>query len=367
VQLLEHESKTLLADRGVEMPAGGLAASADEAQAIADRLPGRVAVKAQVPASGRGKAGGVKLVDWPDAGAAARALLGARIKGFRVDNVLVEEAPSAQRELYLGIVVDARQRRPVLLLGEAGGVDVEQHAGAVARVPFTLSAGVRASHVWRAADAIRLDAATTTAVVPIALALGRTFREERAQVAEINPLLDLGSGRLVVADVRIVPDPSIASPPAAGSAALGFDYVVLDSDGDVGLITTGAGASLMVIDLLRAAGLRPIDFCDIRTGGFRGNPARLHWVLDDFATRPGLQCIAINFFAGITDLEDVVGLLVASLRDKDVDAPVVARIEGRGAVQGRERLAAAGVTTVDSPEELVDAVERVVASAGLEA
>src|SRR5262249_25580237 len=152
--------------------------------------------------------------------------------------------------------------------------------------------GVRVADVWNTGLEAGLDRTTIAEVVPIARALSDLFIGMRAQSVEINPLFDLGSGGLLAADARIVPDPALVE--ESGKHPLGFDYVILDEEGDVGLITTGAGASMLLIDLLTRAGTRPIDFCDIRTGSLRGDPARIEAVLDDLLGRPSLRCLAMN-------------------------------------------------------------------------
>ena len=369
MQLLEHESKALCAARGVPVPAGGLARTPEEAQRVADGLGENVAVKAQVPIGGRGKAGGIRLVAAGEAAEAARDLLGADVRGYPVRTVLVEEALPAGTELYVGIAVDPRARRPLLLVSAAGGVDVEEDTDAVARVPWTLRDGLRPTHVRRAAEAAGLDPGAAGAIVPIAGALAALFAEERAQSVEINPLIDLGGGRFVAADARVVPDSALAADTATAdrpSRALGFDYVVLDPEGDVGLITTGAGASMLVIDLMTRAGLHPIDFCDVRTGSLRGDPTRLVYVLDDLRDRPNLACIGVNVFAGITDLREVAELLLVALEQRDPGVPLVVRLEGRDAEAARRELRDHGIAVVESPEELVAATLAIVKSSDRE-
>lgn len=353
MQLLEHVGKDLLAKRGVSVPVGGVATSRSQAERLARDIGTRVAVKAQVPTGGRGRAGGVVIVDSDRAGEAADELLGTPILGHVVGTVLVEEAVTARRELYVGIVFDARTRLPLLLVGADGGVDIESEAAHVARTPFDLRRGVRPAHVWRAGLEAGLDRPTVAALVDVAVGISDVFRTTRAQSVEINPLLDLGDGELLAADVRVVPDAALSD---AATHPLGFDYVILDEGGDVGLITTGAGASMLLIDLLTRTGARPIDFCDIRTGSFRGDRARLDAVLDDLLARPGLRCLAMNVFAGITDLDEVTNLLLESLTARTVHVPFVVRVEGRGAEAARGRLAAAGCEIVKSPQGLVEAV-----------
>ncbi|WP_033289044.1 ATP-grasp domain-containing protein [Amycolatopsis jejuensis] len=355
-QLLEHEAKTLLAAEGIPCPPGTVVTTAAEAAEAARRLGDRVAVKAQVPIGGRGKAGGVRIVAAGEVAAVADELFSVEVRGFRAAELMVEQALDSRRELYLALLADARTRAPMLLLGAEGGVDVE--AGqSISQVPVRMSAGVLPSTVWRAAEELRLDAETATALVPIAQALWRVFRTSRAELVEINPLLDCPGRGLVAADARVVPDPALRPPPALddlqrGSRALGFDLVVLDPAGRVGLLTTGAGASMLVADLLTAGGTPPYNFCDLRTGSFRGSTSRLDFALHAFASHaPQLRVIAVNVFAGVTDLDEFSELLLRALATNAL--PVVVRVEGRNADRARKRLADAGIQTAATVEDLV--------------
>lgn len=360
-QLLEHEGKALLAAEGVTIPDGIVVTTTAGVAEAAARLGGRVAVKVQIPTGGRGKAGGIRVVEAGAAEAEAAQLLGASVLGFPVSELLIERALPAARELYVGIAVEPRSRMPVLLISAEGGVDIESAAETVARVPWHFSRGLRADHVWTAAAQAGLDPETTRRLVPVARALARIFTAQRAQLVEANPVLDCGEDGLVAADVRVVRDPALTPSTAsderhAQSRELGFDYVTIDPQGQVGLITTGAGASMMLIDLLSEAGLSAIDFCDIRTGTMRGDGTRLRFVLDDLTSHPTLRVIAVNVFAGVTDLEEFVALLLEALDTVGPQVPVVVRVEGRGVEGARQRLAAAGIEAVMSPEQLVERI-----------
>ncbi|MET7331194.1 ATP-grasp domain-containing protein [Nonomuraea sp. NPDC005650] len=358
-QLLEHEGKSLIRQAGIPVPDGAPAASAAEAGRLAAGLGPRVAVKAQVPTGGRGKAGAIRLVDRGRAAETAAELLGSVVKGHEVREVLVEEALDVEAELFVAVTVDARARTPVLLVGGAGGVEVEAEPRLVGRVAYPLRRGLRAADVWRAAERARLSPEQTAGLLSVARAVDRVFREQRAHLVEINPLVrPRGSGRLVAADVRVIPDAALdgrprADPVQEASRALGFDFVLLDPAGDVGLLTTGAGASMMLVDLLGAAGLAPVNFCDLRTGSLRGDHGRLAFVLDRLR-ETSARVIVVNVFAGITDLDEVATLLVRALRERPVDLPVVVRLEGRGAAAARRALEGHGLRTATSPEELVE-------------
>jgi succinyl-CoA synthetase beta subunit len=361
VQLLEHEAKALLGERGVGLPKGALVRSSEEAAEAAIEIGGAVAVKAQIPTGGRGKAGGIKVVERDAAADAAASLLGAEIKGFRVESLLVEEALEIQREFYLGVAADPTRRAPVLLLSASGGIDVEEAAAEIARIPFSSNRSLRPDRVWKAVEEAGIPAEVGKPLVEIAIAVAAVFRATRARIVEINPLALLADGSLVAADVRVIPAESAKADEdelTRGSHELGFDLIPLDRDGDVGLITTGAGASMMLIDLLHRAGAKPINFCDIRTGSLRGDPARILFVLDALLAAPNLKVVAVNVFAGVTDLDEVAELLLRARDEHTLEAPLVVRFEGRGAAEARERLSAAGIEVASGPEDLVERVAR---------
>lgn len=345
MQLLEHEAKALAAAAGLTVPDGGLAETPEQADAIAGRLGGRVVVKAQVPAAARASEGGIQEADTDQAGPTAARLLGATVRGHQVTTVLVERHVPARRAVYAGITVDPRARAAVLVVSPAGGSGVEEHTEAAGRASVPALTGLRDWHVRQAANAAGLEPAEATAMLPAARALYRLYREQRARLVEANPLL-LGEEGIppTAADVRVVP----ATAPADG------DYLELDAGGDVGLLTTGAGGSMLLVDLLRDAGLRPIDFCDARTGGLRGDPRRLVDILERLDRHPTMRCLGVNVFAGITKLDEFAGLLLQALAQVRPRVPIVVRIEGEHVEAAREQLAAAGLTCARDLDDLVE-------------
>ncbi len=346
--LIEADGKALLAMHGVEVPDAVLASDA----AIAD-LPGvgPWMVKAQVPVGGRGKAGGVVRCDTrQDVVAAVQRMLGGRLKGHQVDACLIEQA-AAGEERYLAIMVDPASYGLRVIYSAAGGVDIEQ-SGAQGRLcPPHPSAAAEALAELIADEPSELRG-------PIA-AVGRRLADlligRELALAEINPLFVSAAG-CVAGDAKLVVDlgaverqPSIAaligSRPqtyvdANRKLVEGFDYVELDPHGEIGLVTTGAGLSMMLIDELTARGMMPLNFCDIRTGQMRGSPARLMRVLEWITSRPSLRAVLVNIFAGITDLAEFGGLLATAMEQTPtLRVPVVARLVGRGAQDARRILA----------------------------
>jgi succinyl-CoA synthetase beta subunit len=361
MQLLEYEAKQRAQAAGLVVPRGHLARSAEEATAAASTLGHRIVIKAQVPTGGRGKAGGIVVTEPQRAGSVAASLIGTRIAGHTVGAVLVEEYVPASQELYLAVTVDEPSARPLLLLGLHGGVDVNQNGTDVARVIVPLSPGLHDWHVWQAA---RIAGASPELVVMLRKASKSAFRlflESRAELVEINPLVVTPNGEGVATDVRIVlGSRDQADGSAISRANRGFDYVELDPRGFVGLITTGAGASMVLVDLLADAGLRPINFCDIRSGSFKGSADRLVAVLRELKSYPTLTCVGVNIFAGITDLQEFADLLVVALDREPPGVPTVVRLEGPGAQVARERLRQAGLPSAGSLGDLIEQLKRIV-------
>ena len=347
--LIEADGKALFAEYGIAVPAASLVTDAS-----AIELPGAgpYVVKAQVPVGGRGKAGGVlRCASSHDVTAAVRQMLGMRLKGHQVDACLVEHAVAGE-ERYLAVMVDAASYGVRVIWSAQGGVEIE-HAGAAQDRVCAAEAGA-------IADAItQLVASEPPAwrdeVAAIGARLATLLLDRELALAEINPLFVSAHG-CIAGDAKVVVDlnamdrqPRIASLIAARPDIYadanrklheGFDYVELDPHGEIGLVTTGAGLSMMLIDELTARGGKPLNFCDIRTGQMRGSPARLMRVLEWITARPSLRCVLVNIFAGITDLGEFATLLATALEHSpSLQVPVVARLVGRGAPEAKRLLA----------------------------
>lgn len=357
--LLEHDAKELLAARGVPVPAGWLLEREDTIQRAA--LPrGPWMVKAQVATGGRGKAGLVRrAATLREIHEHASALFGKTVGGRPVAALRIEQAVTGAREAYIGIVLEPAAGALRVLASARGGVDVEQLARESlhdARCAASFEAA--AATLERLARALPPEAAG--AVAEAGASLARAFFELEAVLVEVNPLFVLGDGRWLAGDAKIVTDDNAlarreelrallarrarAYPEAAFKLEHGFDYVVVDEEGEVGLLTTGAGLSMMLIDELRAAGLRPYNFLDLRTGGLRGESARLAEALRRIARGRKVRVLLVNIFAGITDLGEFARLLLDALAQvPQLSAPVVARLVGNGLPAAREVLAAAGI------------------------
>lgn len=352
--LIEADGKALFRDAGIRVPAGALVTDAEARPRWSEG--GRSVVKAQVPVGGRGKSGGVALCDSPGEVAPALAgMLGRTIRGHRVRACLVEQAVSGQ-ETYLSLMVNPDRGTIRLTFAPQGGVEIEASAAEDGALlvddQATDLAGVRAA-VGRMAE--RVPAGMRHAFVDTAERLADLFFARELLLAEINPLF-VQDGVAVAGDAKVVVDGNALDRQTALTELIrarptiypdilrkldeGFDYIELDPEGSIGLVTTGAGLSMMLVDELVGRGCRPINFLDIRTGQFRGSPARLVRVLEWLSDRASLRVLFVNVFAGITDLSEFASLLVQALAaSPGLDVPVVARLVGSGEAAARELLA----------------------------
>ena len=357
--LLEHDTKVLLAARGVAVPAGCLIGR-DDTIHRSTLPPGPWVVKGQIAVGGRGRAGIIKRAETlQDVTDHVNAILGAAVKGRTVEAVRIEQQVQGAREVYIGLLLDAANGSVRVVLSASGGMDIEQvphdliHSALAPPDAQSLTECVR-----RLAGNLPSDIAPS--VRDAGERLAHAFMELEALLIEINPLFVLDGGRWLAGDARIVTDDnalprqkaleSLVKSRAASYADVarkhehGFDYLVVDPDGEIGLLTTGAGLSMMLIDELRAAGLKPYNFLDIRTSGLRGETRRLAQVLKWIGEGQKVRVLLVNVFAGITDLGEFSRLLVEAIAAApQLKVPVVARLVGNGLPAAREVLAAAGI------------------------
>jgi succinyl-CoA synthetase beta subunit len=353
--LLEHHAKELLSEAGVAVPQGYLVRSA-----VPFKAPFWPAiVKAQVPVGGRGKAGGIlKASSETELRAAIDRVFALRIKGHPVRSVRLERPVTFRDESYLSFAVDASNGDVRVLVAAKGGVDVEDSRHEV----LSSRAKPDLTSVLEAVDELlsKLPAISRNPLREAARQLAPIFFSYEALLLEINPLFVLSDGSFVLGDAKFVIDenvlprqPALRSiiesnkdlyPEMALKLEQGFDFAILDEDGDIGLVTTGAGLSMQLVDELIARGHRPFNFCDIRTGGFKGDPARLVQVFRWIAQGPAIRSVFMNFFAGMTNLGELAHLLVLALdRVPELRAlPITARLIGNGLDEARAILKAAG-------------------------
>jgi succinyl-CoA synthetase beta subunit len=357
--LLEHDAKELLARHGVAVPAGCLIGRDDTIHRRA-LPPGPWVVKGQIAAGGRGKAGIIrKAATAQELADHSAAILGATVMGHTVEAARVEEQVKGAEEAYVALLLDAAAGGVRVIMSARGGMDVEALPAEAVRSGTAAAEGAALSQCV-ARLAASFDGATAKALAAAGDRLAHAFLGHEALLVEINPLFVYPDGRWVAGDAKLITDdnalprqPALAKlvetraatyPDVARKHRHGFDYVVVDPAGEIGLLTTGAGLSMMLIDELRAAGLKPYNFLDIRTGGLRGETARLTQVLKWIGEGENVRVLLVNIFAGITDLGEFARLLLQALRDVPaLEVPVVARLVGNGLPAAREVLGAAGI------------------------
>lgn len=356
--LLEHDAKELLARHGIAVPEGRLL---EDTKAARDAAIGRGPwiVKGQIAAGGRGKAGIIrKAANAGEIASHAKDILGKSVKGQAVAAVRVEQQVAGAREAYIGFLLDAAGGGVRVIVSANGGMDVESiPREQIHSAPAKPEESALKDCVHRLAQNLPADMAP--AVADAGGKLASAFLALEAMLLEINPLFVLPDGRWVAGDAKLVTDDnaltrqkdleSIVRTRAAAYTDVarkhehGFDYVVVDPAGEIGLLTTGAGLSMMLIDEMRAAGLKPYNFLDIRTGGLRGETKRLTQVLQWIGEGKNVKVLLVNIFAGITDLGEFSRLLVAALGPAGLKIPVVARLVGTNLSAARDNLASAGI------------------------
>ncbi len=356
--LLEHDAKQLLANLGVPVPQGCLLT---DPQQSADLPPGPWIVKGQIAAGGRGKAGLIQKASTPaDVRNKTGDIIGRQAKGHTVRAVRVEQQVHEAREAYISMLLDPAQAGVRIIMCAQGGMDIETlpretlHADTAPADGAALAAAAERL-------AVTFEPPLRQALTEAGRALAAAFVAAEALLIEINPLFVLPDGRWIAGDAKFVTDDAALPRQPAQRALLedragpyqetalkdahGCDYVVVDNAGEIGLLTTGAGLSMMLIDEMRAAGLKPYNFLDIRTGGLRGETKRLVNVLQWMRQGPAVKVLLINIFAGITELGEFSRLLVSALRAvPEFKVPVVARLVGNGMDTARTVLAEAGIT-----------------------
>jgi succinyl-CoA synthetase beta subunit len=379
VDLFEYQGKQYFARYGIPVSAGGVATSVDEALTVAERVGYPVMVKAQVQVGGRGKAGGVKFA--ADAAAAreyAGAILGMDIKGHRVRVVWIEHASDIAKEYYASFTLDRGSKLHLGMLSAQGGVEIEQVAadtpGAIARISVDPVDGLSedACRAW--VTEAQLEPSATDGLVALLLTLYRCYVEGDCDLAEINPLILTPDGRPHALDAKVSLDNNAAfrhpewaefegSEDADERERLArekhLQYVGLD--GEVGIIANGAGLAMSTCDVVNQVGGRPANFLDIGGGASADVMAN---ALDVINSDPKVRAIFVNIFGGITRGDEVANGIVQALGRVDIKAPMVIRLDGTNAEEGRAILAGHESERVMSRPTMLDAARTAVALAG---
>lgn len=377
MNLHEYQSKGIFAQYGIPVPSGKVAATPAEAKAIAQEIGGRVVVKSQVLTGGRGKAGGIKLASTPEeAEQLAQQILSMTIKGLPVRKVLIDPASNIKTEIYLGITNDRAARKPVLMASAAGGVDIEEVARTtpekIIRTHIDPLMGLRDYQARDVAIEMELPREQWAQFIHISRKLWEVYRDNDATLAEINPLVITGDGKLVALDGKMsIDDNALAVgrhpkledmrdldvEEASEIEAKQHELSYIKLDGNIGCMVNGAGLAMTTMDVIKLFGGAPANFLDI--GGGAG-PDKVAAAFRIILKEPNIKAILINIFGGITRCDDVARGILTAMSEVGVHVPMVVRLVGTNAKEGRELLADANMGTA---ETLTDAAQKVVAAA----
>lgn len=381
MKIHEYQAKRIFERYGIPIPKGQVATTPGEAWRIAKELGEPVAVKAQVLAGGRGKAGGVRIArDADEAEQLAKSILGMEIGGLSVKRVLVDEAVDIAREIYLGLVIDRGARRVVMMASGEGGIEIEEIARRwpekIITQPIDPFIGLRDYQIRATAKGIGLSAEHLSAFSTTAQGLYNAFVDSDASLAEINPLVVTADNKLIALDAKMVLDDNALfrhryladmrdvdeeNPAERAARVEGLSYVKLD--GEVGCMVNGAGLAMATMDMTRLYGGSPANFLDIG-GGARAEKvkAALRIILSD----PNVKSVLFNIFGGITRCDEVARGIVEALRELETSSqpmptvPMVARLVGTNEAEARQILAEANLITATT---LAEAAEKAVKAA----
>jgi succinyl-CoA synthetase beta subunit len=375
MKLHEYQSKTIFSKYGIPIPKGRVAATAQEAKQVAEELGGRVVIKAQVLVGGRGKAGGVKLAKDPaEAAQLAAQILGMDIKGLPVRKVLVDEASAIDQEIYFSITNDRAAKKPVMIASAAGGIDIEEVA---AKTPDKIIKshidpllGLREYQARDVAVAIDLPRENIKDFVKIAMGLWEVYKATDATLAEINPLVITKDRKMVALDGKMLIDDSALfrqpdlnemrdtdeeAPAETEARKYGLSFIKLD--GNIGCMVNGAGLAMTSMDVIKLFGGEPANFLDIGGGaGSEKVAAAMRIILTD----PNVKAVLFNIFGGITRCDEVAKGILVAMDEVKPKVPMVVRLVGTNAEEGRKLLENANMITA---ETLADAAKKAVAAA----
>lgn len=383
MNLHEYQAKALFRDYGMSTPAGKIATTLDEVESAAASLStAKVVVKAQVHAGGRGKAGGVKLVDKQEARQVAADLLGKNLVTFQTDAhgqpvnaLLIEETSTIERELYLGAVLDRSAQRVTIMASTEGGMNIEEVAQKTpekilkARInPIT---GVMPFQCRELAFGLGLEGAQIKQFTQILMGLGKLFTEKDLSLVEINPLVVTDTGKLLCLDGKINVDSSalFRHPELAElqdvtqederelrAEKWGLNYVALD--GNIGCMVNGAGLAMGTMDIIKLQGGEPANFLDV---GGTATAERVAEALKIILSDDKVKGILVNIFGGIVRCDLIAEGIIKAVKEVNINVPVVVRLEGNHAEEGAALLDASGLK-LTTATDLTDAADKIVAA-----
>lgn len=385
MKIHEFQAKQLLRTYNVAVPAGEVAHTPQEAEEIATRLGGRVVVKAQIHAGGRGKGGGVKVAaDAAEARQHAEAILGMQLvthqtgpEGQQVKQVLIEEASDIVRELYLGITLDRAKSRIVVMASQEGGVEIEEVAARspekILRETIEPGLGLQPFQAMRLAFGLGLEGKQVRAGAGLLLALYKAFEGADCSIAEINPLVVTGDGQVLALDAKInfddnalyrqkdlaqLRDLDEEAPLEVEASKFDLNYIKLD--GTIGCMVNGAGLAMATMDIIKLAGGSPANFLDV------GGGASAETVENGFRillSDKSVKAILINIFGGIVRCDRVAEGVIQARKNLQTEVPIVVRLAGTNADIAAKMLEESGLNFAVG-DGLKDAAEKVVAAAG---
>ena len=384
MKIHEYQAKALLREFGVAVPKGDVADTPAQARAIAQRLSGKVVVKAQVHAGGRGKAGGIKLADDPAAAEqAAGQILGMMLKtpqtppeGIKVRKVLVEEASAIDRELYLSITLDRARATHVVMASQAGGMEIEEVA---AKTPDKIlrewahpALGVQDFQARRLAFGLGLAGEQFKQGAALIRNLFALYLAKDCSLAEINPLVVTRDGRVFALDAKLnfddnalyrhkeiaeLRDTNEETPLDVEASKYGLNYIKLD--GDVGCMVNGAGLAMATMDIIQQAGGEPANFLDVGGGA---SPEQVENAFRILSSDPSVKAIFINVFGGILRVDRLAEGIIGAVKKLGLKLPVVLRAEGTNVEQGKKMLADSGLA-LTMADDMADGAKKAVALA----
>ena len=375
MDLYEYQGKELLRSYGLETLPGIVAGTPEEASRATETLGGTVAVKAQVLIGGRGKAGGIAVVhNAREAEEAAGRILGMDIRGHTVRRVYVEGGAEIEKEYYLSITVDRATKKPLILFSTEGGVDIEEVAEtkpeAIVRTHVDPLLGLLPYQVREIVFAAGLSGDAAKGVGRTLNHLYEAFEGLDASLVEINPLVLTKDGRVLTLDSKVTVDNSslyrhediaelhdveAADPQEQRAQEVGLQYVKLD--GNVGILGNGAGLVMSTLDVVAQAGGEPANFCDVGGGA---DAEKISTALDIVTSNEQVESVLFNIFGGITRGDEVARGLLSAIERSGIELPIVVRLDGTNAEEGRRILAENTPENVHTEETMLDAARRAV-------
>jgi len=385
MKIHEYQAKALLARYGVPVPRGEVAYNLDEAEAAAKMIGGSVVVKAQIHAGGRGKGGGVKVAkDAAEAVEVAKKILGMRLvthqtgpEGKIVQRLLIEETLPIERELYLGIVLDRAQGKPVFMASSEGGMEIEEVAAKtpelILKETLDPGAGLLPFQARKLAFGMGIPGASVNAAAAAMTALVKATDALDASLAEINPFILTKDGKVYALDAKVnlddnalyrhkdlleLRDLNEEDPLEVEASRFSLNYIKLD--GTIACMVNGAGLAMATMDIVKYAGGSPANFLDVGGGA---NAEQIRNAFRILLSDPGVHAVLINIFGGILRCDTLATGVVTAARELNIKVPVVIRMEGTNVEKGREILLESGFnfTVADG---MKDAAEKVVKLAG---